>query len=149
MWNEEKSVELTRLCTLAFMILLLAVVATAPWLTAWFISFSQAGLAGSQSLFLATIYIGALPAGLLLYYLRLLLGSIKAGQVFTLTNAERLRRISWCCFVGAGIALISAWYYIPWLIVFVAAAFMGLIVRVVKNLVAEAANMKDEIDHTI
>lgn len=156
MWNEEKSVGLTRICTLAFMALLIAVVATAPWLISWFISISRAPLEGSPPLFIATIYlfmatiyIGALPAGYLLHNLWLLLGGIEAGQVFTLANVERLRRISWCCFTGAGLALASAWYYSPWLIVFVAAAFMGLIVRVVKNLVAQAASMKDEIDHTI
>ncbi len=149
MWNEEKSVGLTRICTLAFMALLIAVVATAPWLTSWFISISRAPLEGSQPLFMVTIYTGALPAGYLLFNLWLLLGGIKAGQIFTLANVERLRRISWSCFAGAGLALVSAWYYSPWLIVFVSAAFMGLIVRVVKNLVAQAASMKDEIDHTI
>ncbi|HRY13440.1 MAG TPA: DUF2975 domain-containing protein [Syntrophomonadaceae bacterium] len=149
MWNEGKSVGLTRICTLAFMFLLIAVVATAPWLTNWFISISRAPLEGSQPLFMATIYTGALPAGYLLFNLWLLLSRIEAGQVFTSTNVERLRRISWCCFTGAGLALVSAWYYSPWLIVFVSAAFMGLIVRVVKNLVAQAVSMKDEIDHTI
>ena len=64
MWNEEKSVGLTRICTLAFMALLIAVVATAPWLTSWFISISRAPLEGSQPLFMVTIYTGALPAGL-------------------------------------------------------------------------------------
>jgi hypothetical protein len=150
MWNSEKSIILSKLCVLLFMGLLLAVVVTAPWLTHWFVEFSQAGLKEKEAaFFMATIYVGSVPAAFLLYSLLKLLRRIETGQVFTAENVELLRRISWSCFAGAGVALISLFYYYPWFIMAVAAAFMGLIVRVVKNVVAQAVELKDEADYTV
>ena len=149
MWNGEKSIGLSKLCILLFMCVLIAMVVSAPWLTRWFVDFSQAGLKGTESLFLATIYVGSIPAAYLLYNLLRLLRRIEAGQVFIAENVECLRRISWSCFLGAGIAFVSVFYYFPWMFVFVAAAFMGLIVRVVKNVVAQAVMLKNEADYTI
>lgn len=150
MWNGEKSLTLSKLCVLLFMGLLLAAVATAPWLTRWFVEFSQAGLKKEEAAyFMATIYVGSVPAAYLLYNLLKLLRRIEAELVFTPENVELLRRISWSCFVGAGIALTSLFYYYPWFFVAVAAAFMGLIVRVVKNVVAQAVELKNEADYTV
>jgi len=149
MWNREKSIVLSKLCVLLFMGLLAAVVVTAPWLTQWFVEYSQAGLAEKASYFMVTIYVGSLPAAYLLYSLLKLLRQIEIGQVFTPKNVELLRRISWSCFVGAGMALISLLYYFPWFFLAVAAAFMGLIVRVVKNVVAQAVELKDEADYIV
>lgn len=149
MWNGEKSIALSKFCVLFFIGVLIAVVVSAPWLTHWFVDFSQAGLKGTNFFFLATIYAGSIPAAYLLYNLLMLLRRIQAGQVFIAGNVEHLRRISWSCFLGAGIAFVSVFYYLPWLFVFVAAAFMGLIVRVVKNVVAQAVALQDEVDYTI
>jgi Flp pilus assembly protein TadB len=93
--------------------------------------------------------VGAVPAAYLLYSLFRLLRRIETGQVFTADNVELLRRISWSCFAGAIIALISLFYYYPWVFVAVAAAFMGLIVRVVKNVVAQAVELQNEADYTV
>lgn len=149
MWNGEKSIALSKLCILLFLGLLLAIAVSAPWLTHWFVNFSQAGLKGTESYFLATIYVGFVPAAYLLYSLLGLLRRIDAGQVFIAANVELLRRISWSCFAGAGIALISIFYYYPWFFLAVAAAFMGLIVRVVKNVIAQAVELKNEADYTV
>ena len=149
MWNGEKSIGLSKLYILLFICVLIIVVVAAPWLTHWFVGFSQNELGGTESFFMATIYLGSIPAGYLLYNLLTLIRRIERGQVFTAANVERLRRISWSCFWGAGLAIVSAFYYIPWLFVFVAAAFMGLIVRVVKNVVAQAVELKNEADYTI
>ena len=45
--------------------------------------------------------------------------------------------------------LFRSLYYMPFLIVSAAAAFVGLILRVVKNVFAEAVRLKDENDYTI
>jgi len=149
MWNDRKSLILSKLCLLIFMVLLVVVAFCAPWLTRWVLGFSRAGLEGTQPYFLATIYTGAVPAVILLYSLYRLLHHIEADQVFIPKNVEYLRRISWSCFAGAGICLVSICYYFPWVFVAVAAAFMGLIVRVVKNVVARAVALQEEVDHTI
>jgi len=149
MWNGEKSITLSKLCILVFFGLLIAAVVSAPWLTRWFIDFSQAGLQGKAAFFMATIYVGAVPAGYLLYSLLILLRRIDAGQVFVDQNVELLRRISWSCFLGAVIALLSVFYYNSWFFVAVAAAFMGLIVRVLKNVFAQAVELQNESDYTV
>lgn len=149
MWNGAKSIALSKLCIRLFMGLLVATVVTAPWLTSWYLYYPRPVLMETEGFLMATIYVGAIPAGLLLYNLFRLLHRIEAGQVFTPENVERLRRISWSCFVGAGIALVSTLYYLPWAFLAVAAAFMGLIVRVVKNVVAQAVELQDEVDSTI
>jgi hypothetical protein len=149
MWNGEKSIGLSKFCIVFFICALIILVVSAPWLTHWFVGFSSNDLGGTESFFMATIYLGAIPAAYLLYNLLTLIRRIEAGQVFIAGNVECLRRISWSCFIGAGLALVSAFYYIPWAFVFVAAAFMGLIVRVVKNVVAQAVALKDEMDYTI
>ncbi|MEA4925093.1 MAG: DUF2975 domain-containing protein [Syntrophomonadaceae bacterium] len=149
MWNGKRSIRLSKLCILLFMGLLIITVACAPWLTNWYFNIPRRLFQDTRGFFLVTIYIGAIPAAYLLFHLWGLLRRIQAGQVFIVENVENLRRISWSCFVGAGIALISVLYYIPWLFLALAAAFMGLIVRVVKNVVAQAVLLQDEVDSTI
>ncbi len=149
MWNDDRSVVLSKLSILFFMVALVGVALSAPWLVRWLIDFSRADLQGTEVYFLTTIYTGIVPAAVLLYSLYRLLQRISAGQVFLPENVEHLRRISWSSFAGAAISLISMLYYIPWVLVAVAAAFMGLIVRVVKNVVAQAVSLQDEVDHTI
>lgn len=149
MWNGEKSTSLSKLCILIFMGVLIVIAVTGPWLTRWFIGFSRAELEETVPYFIATIYTGFFPAAYLLYSLLRLLGRIEAEQVFIKENVELLRRISWSCFVGAAISLVSTFYYFPWVFLFIAASFMGLIVRVVKNVVAKAVELQDEVDYTV
>ncbi|HPZ42826.1 MAG TPA: DUF2975 domain-containing protein [Bacillota bacterium] len=150
MWSSEKSIILSKLGVLFFMGLVLAAVVAAPWLTRWFVEFSQAGLKVEEAVyFMGTIYVGFVPAAFLLYSLFKLLRRIETGQVFTDENVDLLRRISWSCFAGAGVALVSLFYYYPWFFVALAAAFMGLIVRVVKNVVAQVVELKNEADYTV
>lgn len=149
MWDDRKSLILSKFCVWLFMCLILVTVVAAPRLTYWFLGFSRADLAETEGFFLATIYAGAVPAAYLLYSLLRLLLSIERKQVFITENVERLRRISWSCFAGALVSLLSALYYLPWIFVAVAAAFMGLVVRVVKNVVAQAVALQDEADYTV
>lgn len=149
MWNDHRSIALSKSCIVVFMAALLGLAVSAPWLVRWLLDFSRADLAGTEPLFLATIYSGCIPAAVLLWNLYRLLQRISAEQVFITENVDHLRRISWSCFAGAAICLTAALYYIPWGLVGVAAAFMGLIVRVVKNVVAQAVSLQDEVDYTI
>ena len=75
--------------------------------------------------------------------------NISEGEVFIPENVSILRLLSWCCIAAGLVCLFSALYYMPFLIVSAAAAFVGLILRVVKNVFAEAVRLKDENDYTI
>jgi len=149
MWSGENSIRLSRICVLVFSLMLAGVALSAPWLVRWFLDFSRAELAGKEGFFFTTIYLGSLPAAMLLHKLYRLLRHLEMGQVFIQANVEDLRRISWCSFAGALICLISSLYYIPWIFVAVAAAFMGLIVRVIKNVFAQAVELQNESELTI
>lgn len=147
MWNDKRSIILSRVCVIIFMLLLVAATVFAPWLVRS--TFSYTVKTGWDRWFLVTIYTGCIPAALLLISLYRLLRRIEAGTVFIQRNVDSLRHISWFCFTGALISAASAFYYLPWIMVAVAAAFVALIVRVVKNVFARAVSLQDDADHTI
>ena len=76
---------------------------------------------------------------------------IEKGEVFVPENVAALRRISWCCTWAAALCLpVGAVLGLPFIFAIgVAAAFMALIVRVIKNAFAQAVKMKDELDYTV
>ncbi|SHH75374.1 Protein of unknown function [Sporobacter termitidis DSM 10068] len=147
MWNDSKSIVLSRISVIAFMVLLVLAVIFAPWIVS--MTFSYAVKPGWDKWFLVTIYTGCIPAAALLLSLYRLLRRIERGEVFIQKNVESLRHISWFCFAGAVISAVSALYYISWIMVAVAAAFVALIVRVVKNVFARAVSLQDDADFTI
>ncbi len=147
MWDNKKSIILSKLSVVIFMALLVAATVFAPWLVRQ--TFIYTDMIGWERLFLITVYTGCVPAALLLISLFRLLQRIGRGEVFIQENVNGLRRISWYCFAGAVISAVSVLYYFPWAMVAVAAAFMGLIVRVVKNVFARAVSLQDDADFTI
>ena len=94
-------------------------------------------------------YVCAVLAFVMLVSLYKFLRRIEAGAVFVPANVTALRRISWCCAGAAVVCLAAAYIYLPFAFLGVAAAFMALIVRVLKNAFAQAVHMKDELDYTI
>lgn len=149
MWNDHKSLVLSKVCVIFFMVLLLVCAILAPRLVARLIGMSEMASEAGAAMFLATLYAGCIPAAALLVNMFMLLRRISAGNVFVRENVACLRFISWCCFIGGLICTVSALYYVPWLSIGVAAAFMGLVVRVVKNVIAKAVSLQDEANYTI
>ena len=146
MWTDSKSIALSKFCVVSIMAMLVMCAAIAPWaLNGLFLHLTETG----KALFLATIYTGSVPAAALLALLFLFLRRIGQGRVFVNENRNCLRHISWCCFAGAAICFLSSLYWLPWFAIGVAAGFMGLIVRVVKNVIAKAISLQDDADHTI
>ena len=87
----------------------------------------------------------------LLVFLFMLLNNISKKKIFVPENVKNLRIISWCCFAVA--ALLAVWGILTFLeIIFLAAfivGFIGLILRVVKNVFEEAVSIKEENDFTV
>lgn len=148
-WNRDKSLLFSKLCVCLFGCVLIGACISAPWLVRLFTEQRAVGLVEKQALFLISIYTAAIPAAAALWDLWRLLWNLGCSQVFTQKNVTILRRLSWYC-IGVGlICLVSCVYYLPFLLVSAAAAFMGLILRVVKNVFAEAIALKNENDYTI
>lgn len=149
MWNSRKSILLSKICTLIFLAAVLIVLITAPWIMDWAVHRSISILPEHKPFFLITIYSGGVLACILLIRLYQLLHNISKEQVFVSKNIFLLRQISWVCYGGGIIAFVSAIYYQPWGFVCVAAAFVGLIIRVIKNIMQQAIMIKEENEFTI
>ncbi|MBO4913712.1 MAG: DUF2975 domain-containing protein [Oscillospiraceae bacterium] len=147
-WNKDKSVVLSQVCIAVFALCLLALDIGAYRLASWFV---QLRLHDWRlgALLMVSIYSGSVLAWLCLYRLWKLLGNVRRGELFVPENVRCMRVVSWCCALAAGICALSALYYPPFLFVAVAAGFMALIVRIVKNAFEQAIAMKDELDLTV
>jgi len=149
MWNKKHSLLLSKIATLGFTLGILAVLALAPRFARWIIAVADSAQPSIYTFLLITFYSGGPIALVLVWKLYQLLNNISKQQVFIWDNVKYLRVISWLCFIGGTLATISVFYWIFWLPVGVVAYFMCLIVRVVKNILAEAVTIKEEMDYTI
>ena len=149
MSESNKALVLSKIFVILFMVLLGLGAIFSPRLVARVLSMSAMASRAGAALFFTTLYIGMIPAAALLMSMYLLLRRISWGEVFVNENIIYLRFISWCFFVGGIICMASSLYYAPWLPIGIAAAFMGLVVRVVKNVIARAVALQDDADHTI
>ncbi len=147
-WNQNKSVKLTQTCIYLFMGLFAIICVCAPSFFRWL--FELQGVPGEKlPVMLLTIYAGAVPAAGALWDLNRLLHQIRAGQVFIKSNVTILRRLSWECMAGALACIFGGLVYPAFFLIGGIAAFIGLILRVVKNVFAQAVELQDENDFTI
>lgn len=155
-WTKDKSIALSRFCVAVFA-LLLAAVDVFVWLRRLDVYRSElfgiSPVLTDWGIILSSLF--AWPA---LWALWHLLGNLKAAQVFTGGNVRLLRTVSWCCVGAALVCVVAAWvgtYRVPplvsllFLVMAMAAGFIALIVRVVKNVFQQAIAMKSELDLTV
>ena len=151
MWNKDKSVFLSVVIVRVLYGVAAVCCVAAPFMVRYYdnkLILSN----GMPSVFvplLVTLYCAAVPAVIALVNLDLLLRNIRRGEPFIKQNVKYLRILSYCCFAAAVIFIYFACLRpFAFLIVF-AAAFFGLILRVVKNCFEQAAAMREENDLTI
>ena len=97
----------------------------------------------------ALAYVYLVPVAIADGFLVKLLLLVKKRQVFTDKAVSCLRTISWCCFIEAGLLLLGViYYYVVPILAFIV-FFLGLVLRVVKNVIEEATALKAENDFTI
>lgn len=155
MWNKDKSVIASIVACFTFGVILTAAVFCGPWAAKlWFITFrgmneNSAELQRLLTAF-ATCFYTCAPCGYTaLYFLLKLLFNIKREETFVMENVKCLRGISWCCLVVAVITGIGGCVYTPFWFIAIAAAFVGLLLRVVKNVMHSAVKIKEENELTI
>lgn len=92
----------------------------------------------------------AIPAGwgalVLLYKI---LFNVRDKKVFIDVNVKYLTMLSWLCFYVGIISIVGAINFIAFVLVSLSALFIGLIVRVVRNIIEEAIKLKEDSDLTI
>ncbi len=94
-------------------------------------------------------YPSAAFAAVILYSLLKVLYNIKAEKVFIPKNVIYLKIVSISCFTIAVITFIGGFFYMPMLPVSAAGAFVGLLLRVLKNVMQSAVEIREENDLTI
>ena len=148
MWTKSRSLLLSRIMIPIFLILLTGGSIGLPWLLRWYTGY--AGKAFDDLLpTMLSLWACALPAFVALVRLGSVLKNIAREQVFIRANVRSLRAISWCCYAVALVFLIFFFYYVLGLLLAIFAAFIGLILRVVKNVFEQAVEIKEENDLTV
>ena len=155
MWNGKKSVKLSIVVCFVLSAILLLLVIFGPavfklYMTAYR-GFKPDGEAMQRlsATFAWCFYPSAVFSGVILYSLLKLLFNIKKGEVFINHNATLLRVISWCCFAISIITFIGAFFYMPFGFIALAGGFVGMMLRVLKNVIQAAVQMREENDLTI
>jgi len=147
-WTKDQSIQLSLLCVWVFAVVLLAADVFAFHWIRQYVAWRQMAPENSLRMML-TLYAASVFGWICLWALRALLRNISADSIFVDQNVKLLRIISWCCAAAAVIFVVSGFYYGPFFLIAVPAAFMMLIVRIVKNVFQKANAMKDELDLTI
>lgn len=148
MWTYFRSLTLTRIVTVIFMLLLIIGLIFLPAIVRDYLRISGK----PDSLYtglLIVLYASAVPAAALLGCLWRLLENMAHKKVFTRENTKLLRVLSWCCFLISLIYAVFCYQYVMAVIISVAAAFIGLILRVIKNVFEQAYEIKTENDFTV
>lgn len=153
MWNGNKSITLSLVVCFTVSIMLVLGIFFLPLLLKMY--FGDFEFSYDHRLFfmyksvLVCYYVCLLPAFTALYSLIKMLFSIRREEIFTDANIKHLRILSWCCFAVAFVTVIGFIFYRPLVIVSIAAGFIGLIIRVIKNVMYSAKILREENDLTI
>lgn len=82
-------------------------------------------------------------------FLFTLLQRVKKGLVFTPKSVMLIRSVSWCCYIICLLFIVLGFYFQLAFVVFFLAFFLGLCLRVTKNVIDEATQIKNENDLTV
>lgn len=147
MWTKSRSLKLTRLAIILFMIVLLLGTVMLPMLLQWYV---KHGMPKDQ--FLPSLLLGWLcvpPAFCALLCMHKLLRNVQRRQIFIHGNIKLLRILSWCCFAAALPLLLYGFYNLVSVFFSAILAFIALLLRVAKNMFEEAVELKEENDLTV
>ena len=102
-----------------------------------------------DTMLIVCLYVCNVPGFLLLFCMDKLLRNLRQGIVFDGCNVRLLRMVSICCFVACAVCLACSLRIFFLGFVALAAGFVGLIVRIVKNVFSAAIDMRSELDLTV
>ena len=155
LWNSKRSIILTKFCILTLMLVSVIMMFYGKYLISRFLILTggaKIDISNEFSFYIITFisYMLGIIALLTLYCMLRFTINLEKDLVFVPQNIKWLRFISYGC-LSAGLLLIIATvvYHKLFLVLSLAALFMMLIVRVIKNAFEQAVEMKEELDLTI
>lgn len=151
--SRNASVILSLSLAVCFMFALVVTAFFLPEIAGQFLTARHGGseLAGQDDFaFVLTVAYGILAVCLAAaVMLVLLLRRVRLGHVFTAPSVTYVRLVSWCAILMGLLFGLLAHYFRIALAVAFAGIFLGLCVRVVKNVIEEATAIKEENDLTV
>lgn len=102
-----------------------------------------------KSLFFAWFYVIFAVAEICCFAVLALLLHVRKGLVFTEKSVAYIRFVSWGCMFLSVLFLVGQFFHPLMFTLSLAAAFLGLCLRVVKNVIEQATAIKNEHDFTI
>ena len=153
MWTQDKSLNLSILLVRILFVLIIILALCVPIMVRWYdiVSPDRTGIIEGSVFWPLSIclYLSAVCGEVCLYHLHKLLKNIKNAIVFKPENCKHLRYISWCCLlVAIPFGIFGFWRFLGFFVAF-AAAFFGLVLRVLKNVFVRAVEIQEENDYTI
>lgn len=149
MYNKDKSCIVSIVAVFVFAAAVLAVCVALPFLVKFYMGDNYATETGVRTALFICLYGTAVPSFLISYLLLRVLLNIRKNVVFDRVNVKYIRYISWCCFAVCALFFALGFFITFSFVMAFAAGFIGLIVRVTKNLLNEAVDIKEENDLTV
>ncbi len=144
MYTSEKSTKLTLVVAYGFCILMVfLMVAIIPGIT-WIM-----GTAQFATVCIVAFYICTPAAWTTLICIIKLLKNVLSDRIFTQNSVKLLRILSWCCAFVSAVCFVIMFFFRLFFVFFLGAGLMMLILRVLKNVMARAVEIKDENELTI
>ena len=155
MWNSKRSVKLSITVCFALVVVLVVLAIFGPMLFKLYMTGYRGFVPDGEPMqrlsktFAWCFYPSSIFSGIILYSLLKLLFNIKGGEVFINQNVKLLRGVSWCCVAISIITFVGAFFYMPFGFVALAGGFVGMMLRVLKNVMQSAVEIREENDLTI
>ena len=148
MWTKSRSLLLTIIITAVLLFTVTVFAFLAPWIVQFYIdTFNRVNVPVTE--LLVCFYCCVPFCYVALTVLLGMLLNLRKNRVFTRGNILRMRILSWCSFAIAAICLIGGIWYLPFIIVGGAIGFIGIIIRVIKAMLACGFEMKNDQELTI
>ena len=149
MYNKYKSNVVSIIATFVFAVLVIAAAAMLPLFVKLYLGDGYENMTAVKTALFICLYGAAVPSLLISYLIVRILFNVSKNVVFDRVNVKYCRYISWCCFAVCAF-FFALGFFIPFsFVIAFAAVFIGLVVRVVKNLFNEAVDIKEENDLTV
>ncbi len=146
MYTTEKSTKLTLFVTYIFYVLLAWMMIACYPIAQWVIG---PGERASTLAAVIAFYSSCPAAWIALFGITKILKNVLKDEVFTHDTVKTLRILSWCCAFVAFVSFIAFFFYKLFIVFSLGAALMMLILRVLKNVMAKAVEIKEENELTV
>ncbi len=148
MKHSEKSLKLTLAIVILLSALFTFLLLTVPIIFPWYCELAHKGEEATKAMI--GVFYGCSPsAAITLVYIFKFLKNLERGEVFTTKTVKYLRILSYTCLSAVPLSLPLCFYFICAFPIPLAAGFMWLILRIIKNAFEYGSEIKNENDLTV